>query len=148
VLDVGCGTGRIAIPAAMEVGSSGQVTALDIQPKMLNIVAKRSEERNLKNIRTVLVGMGEGAFGEKDAFDRAFLSTVLGEIPKREKALREIFAALTSGGVLSVTEALIDPHYQSRRKVRRLAAAAGFAFMREYRSFFYFTMNFAKPPGN
>ena len=91
--------------------------------------------------------MGEGAFGEKSAFDRAFLSTVLGEIPNREKALREIFDALASGGVLSVTEALVDPHYQSRRKVRRLAADAGFRFDGEYKNFFTFTMNFVKPSG-
>ncbi len=147
VLDVGCGTGRLTIPAAKQVGASGQVTALDIQAPMLKIVDQRADENGLKNIRTVLVGMGEGVFAEKDAFDRAFLSTVLGEIPNRERALREIFAALVNGGLLSVTEALVDPHYQSRREVRRLASDAGFEFVQEFRNTFYFTMNFLKPSG-
>jgi ubiquinone/menaquinone biosynthesis C-methylase UbiE len=60
-------------------------------------------------------------------FDRAFLVTVLGEIPDRQAALGEIHRALKPGGVLSVTEVLPDPHYQLAGTVRRLAEAVGFS---------------------
>jgi len=40
------------------------------------------------------------------------LVTVLGEVPDREAALREIFDALKPGGILSVTEIIFDPHFQ------------------------------------
>jgi cyanophycinase-like exopeptidase len=41
--------------------------------------------------------------------------------------MREIFDALKPGGMLSVTEIIFDPHFQSRPTVARLARAAGCA---------------------
>jgi ubiquinone/menaquinone biosynthesis C-methylase UbiE len=145
VLDVGCGTGRIAIPSARRVAPGGEVAALDIQPAMLEKVARRAEASGLTNVRTVLVGIGRGEFREQNAFDRAFLTTVLGEIPNQKLALQEIFAALKPGGVLSITEVLVDPHYQSRGAVRRLCEEAGFRLEQVYGNVFNFTMNFVKP---
>jgi len=50
----------------------------------------------------------------------------LGEIPEREAALAEILWVLKAGGLLSVTEIILDPHFQGRGTVLRLAGAAGF----------------------
>jgi len=124
VLDVGCGPGRLAVPAAEWVGPVGRVVALDVQPRMLERVRQRAARRGLMNLETVLAGAGEGALPEA-AFDRAFLVTVLGEVPDRRGALREIAGALKPGGVLSVTELLPDPHFQPRRRVLELATAVG-----------------------
>lgn len=145
VLDVGCGTGRITIPSAKRVAPGGEVVALDIQPAMLAKVARRAEANGLINVRTVLAGVGQREFREQNAFDRAFLTTVLGEIPNQELALREIYAALKPGGVLSITEVLVDPHYQSRGTVCRLCEEAGFRLEQAYGNVFNFTMNFSKP---
>ena len=60
VLDVGCGPGRMAIPAAKKVGPEGKVVALDIQMPMLEKVKKRAEASGLSNIQTVLGGIGQG----------------------------------------------------------------------------------------
>ena len=146
VLDVGCGTGRLAIPLAKRVGPNGHVVALDVQPAMLQELEKRAAASGLKNIRTVLGGVGRGLLAP-NGFDRALLVTVLGEIPEREReaALREIFDVLKPGGVLSVTEIFPDPHYQSRRAVRRLVEAVGFRLEDQYGSWLAFTMNFSKP---
>jgi hypothetical protein len=62
----------------------------------------------------------------------ALLVTVLGEIPEKVAALAELGDALRDGGVLSVTEVLPDPHYQSLTRLRRLAREAG---LREDRLF-------------
>lgn len=145
VLDVGCGTGRLAIPAAKRVGAQGKVIALDIQPEMLRKLQARAARESLTNIQPMRRAIGCGEFVERDVFDRAFLTTVLGEIPERENALREIFSALKPGGILSVTEVLVDPHYQSRATVRRLAERAGFRVAQEWGNVLNFTLHVIKP---
>lgn len=144
VLDVGSGPGRLSIPAAEGVGPEGQVVALDIQPDMLRKLKERAEANRLENIQTVLGGIGQGLL-EKDAFDRALLVTVLGEIQDQKAALDEIYAALKPGGILSVTEVIPDPHYQRRGTVLRLAESAGFHLQNQYGGWLAFTINFVKP---
>jgi ubiquinone/menaquinone biosynthesis C-methylase UbiE len=60
------------------------------------------------------------------SFDRAVLVAVLGEIPDRQAALRDIFGVLKPGGILAVTEVIVDPHFQRRGKVIALASLVGF----------------------
>ncbi|MBI1901300.1 MAG: class I SAM-dependent methyltransferase [Planctomycetia bacterium] len=144
VLDVGSGPGRLTIPAARRVGPEGQVVAIDMQEGMLRKLMRRAEKNKLTNIKAVHGGIGQGLL-EHDAFDRALLVTTLGEIVDREAALREIFAALKPGGVLSVTEVFGDPHYQTRRTVLRLSGAAGFRLDRQFGSWLALTLNLTKP---
>lgn len=145
VLDVGSGPGRLTIPAAEWVGPAGEVVALDVQQAMLAQVRAAAAERGLTNIKTVLGSIESGVLAPL-SFDRALLVTVLGEVPDREGALRSVHTALRPGGLLSLTEMLPDPHYQSRGTVRRLAEAVGFQHDRTYGTWLAFTMNFRKPP--
>lgn len=146
VLDIGCGPGRLTIPIAVEVGPQGGVTALDIQPGMLQRVWEKARAASLNNIQFVQAGAGEGKLAGSLA-DRALLVTVLGEIPDRQSALNEIFGALKPGGILSVTEVIYDPHFQSRATILRLAAAAGFREKDFYGNRYAFTLNVEKPWG-
>ncbi len=146
VLDVGCGPGRLTLPAARRVGPDGEVVALDVQPRMIARLEGRLAASGLENVTPVLAGAGQGRAGEGQ-HDRAFLVTVLGEIPDRAAALAEIYDALKPGGVLSVTEVLPDPHYQTRAGVARLAAAMGFEVRESFGSGWAFTMNLEKPSG-
>jgi len=125
VLDAGCGPGRLTLPVARRLGPNGRVLALDLQPRMLQILARRVREAGLANVEIVRARLGDGAL-PAEAFDVALLVTVLGEIPLRLTALREIHRSLRPGGVLSVTEVLPDPHYQPLARVRALASEAGF----------------------
>jgi ubiquinone/menaquinone biosynthesis C-methylase UbiE len=125
VLDAGCGPGRLTIPAAECVGADGRVVALDLQPAMLAKLARRLAEGGIATVTPLHAGLGDGALPAGE-FDVAFLVTVLGEVPDKVAALREIHRALRPGGVLSITEVLPDPHYQPIRRVRELARAAGF----------------------
>ena len=117
VLDAGCGPGRVTLPAAARVGPSGRVIALDLQPAMLTRLGARLATAGVANVEPFAAGLGEGRLGD-DRFDVVLLVTVLGEIPDKVAALREIVRALRPGGVLSVTEVLPDPHYQSMARVR------------------------------
>jgi ubiquinone/menaquinone biosynthesis C-methylase UbiE len=125
VADIGCGPGRLTIPLARAVDPEGSVTALDIQAGMLARAREKAEAAGLTNIEYVQVGVGDGKLGH-NRFDRAVLVTVLGEIPDRAAALREIHEALKPGGILSITEIIFDPHFQRHATVARLAAEAGF----------------------
>lgn len=124
VLDFGCGPGRVTIPLARAV-APGEVVAADMQPGMLARVRERADAAGLRNIRPLEVRAGVGKLGHA-CFDRAVLASVLGEIPDRPSAIREIFDSLKPEGLLAVTEIIIDPHFQTRSAVRRLGSAAGF----------------------
>ena len=125
VLDAGCGPGRVTLPLAEAVGSSGEVVALDVQDEMLARVRAKAKAASLTNIRYLQAELGEGKFS-LDGFDRVVLVSVLGEIPHQAAALRELYDALKPGGILSITEVIFDPHFQGCKSVRRLAQAAGF----------------------
>ncbi len=144
VLDAGCGPGRITIAAAELVGTSGHVVALDIQPAMLAKLEDRMRQHGISNVTTVLAGLGNGALSAAD-FDRAFLVTVLGEVPDPRAALREIHRALRPGGVLSITEVLPDPHYQPVARVRALITEAGFREQEWFKGVVAYTINCEKP---
>jgi ubiquinone/menaquinone biosynthesis C-methylase UbiE len=148
VLDAGSGPGRLTIPAAERVGPSGEVVALDVQDGMLARVRRRAADRGLANVRAVL-GDIESSVGRTDIgggrFDRALLVAVLGEIPDQEGAMRALEAALSLGGLLSVTEVIPDPHFETRDTVRRLAEGAGLRFDGTHATPLAFTMNFRKP---
>jgi len=143
VLDFGCGPGRVAVPLAERV-RNGEVVAVDIQDGMLQRAREKARNANVTNIRFVQAGAGDGKL-ERNHFDRAVLVTVLGEIPDQKAALKEVFDALKPGGILSVTEIIFDPHFQSRNKIARLADAVGFRENRFFGNRIAFTLHLEKP---
>ena len=110
---------------ARQVGPAGLVVALDLQEEMLARTKRKAERAGLTNIEfhAVKLGSNELHFG---SFDRAVLAAVLGEIPDRKAALKEIFDALKAGGLLAIAEVIADPHFQTRGTVVELARLVGF----------------------
>jgi ubiquinone/menaquinone biosynthesis C-methylase UbiE len=139
--------GRLTIPIARQVGQQGEVVAMDIQAGMLQRAREKARAANLTNIRFLQAGAGDGKLG-RNQFDRSLLVTVLGEIPDREAALREILNALKPGGILSVTEIIFDPHFQTRNTGGRLARAVGFQEKALHGNRIAFTLNLKKPHDN
>lgn len=145
-LDVGCGPGRLSLPAARRVGPEGAITALDLQEGMVARVRRRAAELGLTNVRTLCGDCTRPGLLPDDTFDRAWLVTVLGEIPDQAAALRQIHRALMPGGTLAVAEVFgIDPHYQSPQTVRHLGLAAGFEPGERLGSWWFFTQQLIKP---
>lgn len=144
VIDVGCGPGRLTIPIARRVGEQGLVVALDIQSGMLERAREKVKAANLTNVEFLHAGVGNGKMG-RSRFDRVLLVTVLGEIPDREAALKEIFDALKPGGFLSVTELIFDPHFQRRQTVTQLAGTAGFIEKSFHGNSIAYTLHLEKP---
>jgi len=144
VLDVGCGPGRLSIPAAKAVGSKGKIVAMDLQEGMLRRCQEKARAENLTNIDFFHAGIGENKL-PLNTFDRALLVTVLGEIPHREEALKEIFETLKPRGVLSITETIFDPHFQRYSTVLQLAQRVGFREESRFGGRMTFTLNLEKP---
>lgn len=124
VLDAGCGPGRLTIPMARAIAPRGRVTAVDIQPNMIQRAQAKARKAQVDNIEFRLTALGRWDL-PVDRFDRAVLSTVLGEIPDRLAAMQEICAALKPGGFLLVDEVRGDPHFQPLARVKELAIRCG-----------------------
>ena len=53
VLDIGCGAGSSAIPAAEKVGRRGQVVGVDLAERLLEIAAEKALRNGHLNVRFV-----------------------------------------------------------------------------------------------
>jgi ubiquinone/menaquinone biosynthesis C-methylase UbiE len=146
VLDAGCGPGRLTVPLARSVGSTGRVVALDIQPGMLARAKTKTEVAGQTNVEFIAAGLGDGKLSAH-YFDRAVLVTVLGEIPNPAVAFAELFDALQPGGFLAIVEVIFDPHFQSRSTVTRLAVSAGFRERAFFGHSLAYVIHFEKPHG-
>lgn len=144
VLDAGCGPGRVTVPLARAVGTTGEVVALDVQAEMIRKAKEKTAAAGLENITFVNAALGKDTLG-LDRFDRALLVTVVGEIPDRKSALAEIFRALKPGGILSVTELIFDPHYQSRKTILKLTAETGFREKAFFGNRMAYTLHLERP---
>ncbi|HEX3316575.1 MAG TPA: class I SAM-dependent methyltransferase [Solirubrobacteraceae bacterium] len=123
VLEVGPGTGYYALPVADWLGPSGTLEVFDLQQEMLDHTARRAVEAGLQVVPTR--GDARSLPYADDAFDAAYLVTVLGEIPDQEAALRELARVVRAGGRVVVGEVIGDPHWVSPGALERRAAAAG-----------------------
>jgi ubiquinone/menaquinone biosynthesis C-methylase UbiE len=110
---------------------------------MLERVRTKAALEKLDNIVFVQGEAGEGKLGH-NTFDRALLVTVLGEVPDRQRLMKEIHDSLKPGGWLSVTEAIADPHFQRRSVVEEAAGAAGFQEKAFFGNRISYTMIFEK----
>jgi SAM-dependent methyltransferase len=144
VLELGPGPGAFTIEAARRAEPDGSLVAVDIQPEMIGAVEDRVAEAGVDNVETHVASAYELPL-EDESVDRAFLVTVLPEIPDRGRALAELRRVLRPGGTLSVTEEFLDPDYPLARTTIRWAEVAGFELTERRGNWFVYTLNFQKP---
>jgi len=95
ILDLGAGTGYLAIPAAKMV--DGLVYALDIDPEMLEVIDSRAQDKNITNIQLVK-GSIENIPLSDDSIDIVLASVVLHEVKSLSETLQQIKRVLKKGG--------------------------------------------------
>jgi ubiquinone/menaquinone biosynthesis C-methylase UbiE len=144
VLELGPGPGAFTLKAARRTEPGGRLAVVDIQPKMIEAVAEKVREARLTNVETHVASAYELPL-ENGSVDRAFLVTVLPEIPDRQRALAELRRVLKPGGVLSVTEEFLDPDYPLARTTIAWTEEAGFELAKRHGNWFVYTLNFQKP---
>lgn len=127
ILEVGPGTGYYTLDMAGWVGPDGRVEIFDLQRAFLDHVMRRVAERGLANV-VPTQGDATALPYEDSSMDAVVLTAVLGEIPDRAAALREVRRVLKPSGRLVVGELFGDPHFTTLASLRLQAAGAGFAY--------------------
>jgi protein-L-isoaspartate O-methyltransferase len=127
ILEVGPGTGYYTLDVAEWVKPDGQVDVLDLQQEMLDHTMRRADERGLTNVTPTQSDATAMPYADA-TYDAAYLTTVLGEIPDQDAALRELARVLKPGGRLVVGELVGDPHYVRLGPMRLRATGAGLTY--------------------
>ncbi|HEX6537339.1 MAG TPA: methyltransferase domain-containing protein [Gemmatimonadaceae bacterium] len=103
VLDVGCGTGTLAIAAKRRVGATGTVHGIDASPEMIALASRKAAKAGVDvAFRT---GVAEALPFPDASFDAVVSTLMLHHLPKpvRRQLAREIRRVLRPGGrVLAV----------------------------------------------
>jgi SAM-dependent methyltransferase len=147
VLELGPGPGAFTVEAARRVGLQGRLIAVDIQPKMIAQVEKRVREAGLTNVETHVADAYHLPLDDTSV-DRAFLVTVLPEVPDQSRVLAELRRVLKPEGLLSITEEFFDPDYPFAFETVRRVEAAGFKLDQRFGNFWVYTVNFRKNGGD
>ena len=143
VLELGPGPGAFTVEAAHRVGPEGRLIAVDVQPEMIVQVEKQVQETELTNVETHVADAYHLPLDD-ESVDRAFLVTVLPEIPDQARALAELHRVLKPGGLLSITEEFPDPDYPFAFETIRRVEAAGFGLEQRFGNFWRYTANFRR----
>jgi ubiquinone/menaquinone biosynthesis C-methylase UbiE len=104
VLDVGCGTGTLAIAAKRRVGPSGSVYGVDASPAMIARATKKAKEAGCDV--TFETGLAESLPFPSERFDVVLSTVMLHHLPRnaREQGVREMRRVLKPGGRLLVVD--------------------------------------------
>jgi SAM-dependent methyltransferase len=146
VLELGPGPGYFSIEASQAVGPTGRVLCVDLQAGMLSVLAERLREAGATNARPVLGDATRLPLATASC-DRAYLVTVIGEIPDRPAALRELRRVLKQGGLLAFSETLGDPDYMPMGWLEDLCRSHGFERLDETGMLLGYTLTFRAPGG-
>jgi ubiquinone/menaquinone biosynthesis C-methylase UbiE len=123
VLDVCCGTGASALPAARAVSQGGSVLGVDLAERLLKIARAKANAARLTNIELRRGDMT--ALGFPDAsFDAVVCVFGIFFVPDMERQVAELSRMLRPGGTLAITTRgprWLAPGYETwRASVKRV----------------------------
>jgi ubiquinone/menaquinone biosynthesis C-methylase UbiE len=102
VLDVGCGSGASAIPAAEAVGPKGRVVGVDLAERLLALARTKAVRRKLDNIEFVRGDMEHLDFPD-GSFDAVVCVFAIFFVPDMERQVAEQWRLVRPGGRLALT---------------------------------------------
>ena len=103
-IDIGTGTGEIAFYVAERAGPNGDVTGLDITPKMLELAEKKMSERNLPKQVKFEQGDALDIQYNDNEFDLVTSGYMLRNVTDLQKAADEMFRILKPDGLAVIAE--------------------------------------------
>lgn len=102
VLDIACGTGEPALPAAEVVGPEGYVLGTDISAEMLAVAREKAQDQGLANVEFREVD-AEELEAEPDSFDAVTCRWGIMFMPNPTGCLRRAHSALKPGGRIALS---------------------------------------------
>jgi ubiquinone/menaquinone biosynthesis C-methylase UbiE len=123
VLDIGTGTGHLAIASAQIVGDKGRVIGIDISPRMLEQARIKVDELRLNQIDLQLAD-AETLDYPINTFDRILCANTFPWIADKATTLRLWYQFLKSGGRISI-HTPADTAYIGAVVLRRVLAKYG-----------------------
>ena len=102
VLDVGCGTGASALPAAKRVGPNGHVLGVDLSGALLVLARAKAATEQLDNVEFRVADMTELGMPDEQ-FDAVVCVFALFFAENMPGLLRELWRMVRPGGRLAVT---------------------------------------------
>ena len=102
VLDVCCGSGASALPAAEAVGPEGNVIGVDLAEQLLDLAGTKAIQRRLTNIEFEVGDMLSMRFPAA-SFDAVVCVFGIFFVPDMAKAVSELWSRIRSRGKLAVT---------------------------------------------
>lgn len=137
--DLGTGPGYFAIRMARAVGPTGRVHAIDVEPRMIEILERRAREAGVSNVQPLLAAEGEVALPPEPC-DVVLVVNTFHHFPDGVAALRRLATRLRPGGrIVNVDfhdgELPVGPppdHKVSRAAFLAAAAEAGLAVEEEH----------------
>lgn len=114
ILDVCCGSGASAIPAAIRVGSNGQVLGIDLAESLLELARHKSQQQGLENIE-FRYGDFENLGLPSESFDAIVCVFGIFFVPDMIAAIQELWRMVRPGGKLAITswgEQVFEPANQ------------------------------------
>ena len=125
-LDVGCGIGYFTVPLAELVGPTGRVTGVDLQAKMLEGAARRSQRRGLTG-RISLCRPEDPEWTTPQKYDFILVFWMLHEVPDPGAFLETLRTVLKPSGCLLLVEPQLHVRKRQWEESLALAKAVGLA---------------------
>ena len=125
VLDVGCGTGGVTLPARQRVGAAGKAAGIDPAPEMIAVAQHKAQRKGLEiDFR---VGVIEALPYPDASFDAVTSSLMMHHLPQhlQVKGLAEIYRVLKPGGRLLIADMASPKSSTSQRVLTSLALHHG-----------------------
>ncbi len=97
-LDLGAGTGDLAILLDQRMGSDGNVVATDLNFEMLKVGVQKISKRGLSSRITCVRGNAEGLVFQADTFDAVTAGFCIRNVGNIPQAFSEIYRVLKPGG--------------------------------------------------
>jgi ubiquinone/menaquinone biosynthesis C-methylase UbiE len=104
VADIGCGTGVYTIALASQVGSMGQVYAVDIHREVLHTLAGTLDKRGLLNVEMLWADIEQSIPVDAYSLDAVVVSNILFQLHDVDKALSIIAKIIKPEGQLLVVD--------------------------------------------
>jgi ubiquinone/menaquinone biosynthesis C-methylase UbiE len=102
ILDVGCGSGASAIPAAELVGPGGRVIGVDLAEQLLAIARAKAGARQLANLEFHEADMEQLGY-PAESFDAVVCVFAIFFVPDMVKQVRELWRMVRPRGKLAIT---------------------------------------------